>query len=139
MLRVRRLVPLALMTVLAATACGGATAAPPAAHVLGTEITDAQLATTANIFKSLFGLPHAVRTEPVAVHHPHRRPHPGEDEGGGRGRLPAGDGAGRDPRGLPGPREEGLDRSHREAELGCAPGRARVAVRPGVLRRRDRA
>src|SRR5438093_979533 len=59
MLRVRRLVPLALMTVLAATACGGATAAAPAAHVLGTEITDAQLATTANIFKSLFGLQHA--------------------------------------------------------------------------------
>src|SRR5436190_591192 len=59
MLRVRRLVPLALITALAATACGGATAAAPAAHVLGSEITDAQLASTANVFKALFGLQHA--------------------------------------------------------------------------------
>jgi len=58
MLRVRPLVPLALITVLAATACGSTTAAPAAAHVLGTEITDAQLAATANVFKALFGLQH---------------------------------------------------------------------------------
>ena len=61
MFRVRRLVPLALLTAvaLAATACGGAAGAPPAAHVLGHEITDARLATTANVFKALFGLQHA--------------------------------------------------------------------------------
>jgi parvulin-like peptidyl-prolyl isomerase len=61
MLRVRRLVPLAFISALAvvATACGGATSAPAAAHVLGTEVTDAQLATTANVFKALFGLQHA--------------------------------------------------------------------------------
>jgi parvulin-like peptidyl-prolyl isomerase len=59
MLRVRRLVPLALISVLAATACGTATAAPAAAHVLGSEVTDAQLATTANVFKALFGLQQA--------------------------------------------------------------------------------
>jgi parvulin-like peptidyl-prolyl isomerase len=58
---VRRLVPLALLSALAvlAAACGGTTAAPAAAHVLGTEVTDAQLATTANVFKALFGLQHA--------------------------------------------------------------------------------
>jgi len=59
MLPVRRLVPLALIAVLAATSCGGTTAAPAAAHVLGTDVTDAQLASTANVFKALFGLQHA--------------------------------------------------------------------------------
>src|SRR5262245_33348428 len=59
--RVRRLVPLALLTavVLAATACGDVASAPPAAHVLGNEITDARLAVTAGVFRSLFGLQHA--------------------------------------------------------------------------------
>ena len=57
----RRLVPLALVSALAifAAACGSATSAPAAAHVLGTEVTDAQVATTANVFKALFGLQHA--------------------------------------------------------------------------------
>ena len=59
MFRVRRLLPLALLTALAATACGPATGAPAAAHVLGSDVTDAQLATTANVFKALFGLQHA--------------------------------------------------------------------------------
>jgi hypothetical protein len=59
MLRVRRLVPLALISALVASGCGGATAAPAAAHVLGSEVTDAQLASTANVFKALFGLQHA--------------------------------------------------------------------------------
>jgi foldase protein PrsA len=61
MLRVRRLVPLALVTVvaLAASACGGAASAPPAARVLGDEISDARVATTANVFKALFGLQQA--------------------------------------------------------------------------------
>src|SRR5262245_17762413 len=59
MLGIRRLVPLALIAALGATACGGTAAAPPAAHVLGTDVTDAQLATTANVFKALFGLQHA--------------------------------------------------------------------------------
>ena len=42
-----------------ATACGGAAAAPPAAHVAGTDVTDAQLAVTAGVFESLFGLQHS--------------------------------------------------------------------------------
>jgi hypothetical protein len=58
MFPVRGLIPLALVAALAATACGSATAAP-AAHVLGTDVTDDQLATTANVFKALFGLQHA--------------------------------------------------------------------------------
>jgi PPIC-type PPIASE domain len=61
MVRIRRLLPLALVTTLAlvATACGDTATAPAAAHVLGTEVTDAQLATTAGVFKALFGLQHA--------------------------------------------------------------------------------
>src|SRR6266550_9276743 len=57
----RRLVPLVLGTALLvlATACGGAAAAPAAAHVAGTEVTDAELAVTAGVFESLFGLQHA--------------------------------------------------------------------------------
>jgi hypothetical protein len=60
MLRPRRLVPLALISTLAvlASACGDATSAPAAAHVLGSDVTDAQLASTANVFKALFGLQH---------------------------------------------------------------------------------
>ena len=56
----RRLVPLVLGTVLLvlATACGGAAAAPAAAHVAGTDVTDADLAVTAGVFESLFGLQH---------------------------------------------------------------------------------
>ena len=42
-----------------ATACGGAAAAPAAAHVAGTDVTDAELAVTAGVFESLFGLQHA--------------------------------------------------------------------------------
>lgn len=41
------------------TACGGAAGQPAAAHVAGTEVTDAQLAVTAGVFESLFGLQHA--------------------------------------------------------------------------------
>ena len=61
MFPVRRLVPLALITMLGilANACGGASAAPAAAHVLGTDVTDAQVATTAGVFKALAGLQHA--------------------------------------------------------------------------------
>jgi len=57
----RRLVPLVLGTALLvlATACGGAAAAPAAAHVAGTDVTDAELAVTAGVFESLFGLRHA--------------------------------------------------------------------------------
>ena len=57
----RRLVPLVLGTALIvlATACGGAAGEPAAAHVAGTEVTDAQLAITAGVFESLFGLQHA--------------------------------------------------------------------------------
>jgi len=57
----RRLVPLVLGTALVvlATACGGAAGEPAAAHVAGTEVTDAQLAVTAGVFESLFGLQHA--------------------------------------------------------------------------------
>jgi parvulin-like peptidyl-prolyl isomerase len=57
----RRLVPLVLGTALLvlATACGGAAAAPAAAHVAGTDVTDAELAVTAGVFESLFGLQHA--------------------------------------------------------------------------------
>src|SRR5207244_8063706 len=57
----RRLVPLVLGTALLvlATACGGAAAAPAAAHVAGTDVTDAELAVTAGGFESLFGLQHA--------------------------------------------------------------------------------
>ena len=57
----RRLVPLVLGTALIVltTACGGAAGQPVAAHVAGTEVTDAQLAVTAGVFESLFGLQHA--------------------------------------------------------------------------------
>jgi parvulin-like peptidyl-prolyl isomerase len=57
----RRLVPLVLGTafIVLATACGGAAGEPAAAHVAGTEVTDAQLAVTAGVFESLFGLQHA--------------------------------------------------------------------------------
>jgi parvulin-like peptidyl-prolyl isomerase len=57
----RRLVPLVLGTALIVltTACGGAAGQPAAAHVAGTEVTDAQLAVTAGVFESLFGLQHA--------------------------------------------------------------------------------
>ena len=41
------------------TACGQAAGQPAAAHVAGTEVTDAQLAVTAGVFESLFGLQHA--------------------------------------------------------------------------------
>ncbi|HZT09573.1 MAG TPA: peptidylprolyl isomerase, partial [Actinomycetota bacterium] len=41
------------------TACGRAAGQPAAAHVAGTEVTDAQLAVTAGVFESLFGLQHA--------------------------------------------------------------------------------
>jgi hypothetical protein len=47
------------MSALAATACGGATGAPPAAHVLGSDVTDGQLTSAANVFKAYFGLQHA--------------------------------------------------------------------------------
>ena len=40
------------------TACGQAAGQPAAAHVAGTEVTDAQLAVTAGVFESLFGLQH---------------------------------------------------------------------------------
>jgi parvulin-like peptidyl-prolyl isomerase len=61
MFRIRRLLPLALIPALAlvATACGDTATAPAAAHVLGTDVTDAQLASTAGVFKALFGLQHA--------------------------------------------------------------------------------
>jgi hypothetical protein len=57
----RRLVPLVLGTALIVltTACGRAAGEPTAAHVAGTEVTDAQLAVTAGVFESLFGLQHA--------------------------------------------------------------------------------
>ncbi|TMK91211.1 MAG: hypothetical protein E6G37_12400 [Actinobacteria bacterium] len=57
----RRLVPLVLGTVVLvlATACGGAAGPPAAAHVAGTDVTDAELAVTAGVFESLFGLQHA--------------------------------------------------------------------------------
>ena len=57
----RRLVPLVLGTALIVltTACGRAVGPPAAAHVAGTEVTDAQLAVTAGVFESLFGLQHA--------------------------------------------------------------------------------
>jgi len=57
----RRLVPLVLGTALIVltTACGRAAGPPAAAHVAGTEVTDAQLAVTAGVFESLFGLQHA--------------------------------------------------------------------------------
>jgi parvulin-like peptidyl-prolyl isomerase len=57
----RRLLPLVLGTALIVltTACGGAAGEPAAAHVAGTEVTDAQLAVTAGVFESLFGLQHA--------------------------------------------------------------------------------
>jgi parvulin-like peptidyl-prolyl isomerase len=57
----RRLVPLVLGTALIVltTACGRAAGVPAAAHVAGTEVTDAQLAVTAGVFQSLFGLQHA--------------------------------------------------------------------------------
>ena len=57
----RRLVPLVLGTALIVltTACGRAAGEPAAAHVAGTEVTDAQLAVTAGVFESLFGLQHA--------------------------------------------------------------------------------
>ena len=57
----RRLVPLVLGTALIVltTACGRAAGEPAAAHVAGTEVTDAQLAVTAGVFQSLFGLQHA--------------------------------------------------------------------------------
>jgi PPIC-type PPIASE domain/SurA-like N-terminal domain len=60
MLRSRRLVALVLISMLAvlASACADATSAPAAAQVLGSDVTDAQLATTANVFKALFGLQH---------------------------------------------------------------------------------
>ncbi len=57
----RRLVPLVLATALLvlATACGHTVGEPAAAHVAGTDVTDAQLAVTAGVFESLFGLQHA--------------------------------------------------------------------------------
>jgi len=57
----RRLVPLVLGTALIVftTACGRAAGPPAAAHVAGTDVTDAQLAVTAGVFESLFGLQHA--------------------------------------------------------------------------------
>ena len=57
----RRLVPLVLGTALIVltTACGRAAGQPAAAHVAGTEVTDAQLAVTAGVFESIFGLQHA--------------------------------------------------------------------------------
>jgi hypothetical protein len=57
----RRLVPLVLGTafIVLTTACGRAAGEPAAAHVAGTEVTDAQLAVTAGVFESLFGLQHA--------------------------------------------------------------------------------
>jgi parvulin-like peptidyl-prolyl isomerase len=61
MVRLRRLLPLAIIPALAlvATACGDTATAPAAAHVLGTDVTDAQLASTAGVFKALFGLQQA--------------------------------------------------------------------------------
>jgi peptidyl-prolyl cis-trans isomerase C len=61
MVRLRRVLPLALIPALAlvATACGDTATAPAAAHVLGTDVTDAQLASTAGVFKALFGLQQA--------------------------------------------------------------------------------
>ena len=57
----RRLVPLVLGTALIVltTACGHAAGQPAAANVAGTEVTDAQLAVTAGVFESIFGLQHA--------------------------------------------------------------------------------
>jgi hypothetical protein len=57
----RRLVPLVLGTafIVLTTACGRAAGEPTAAHVAGSEVTDAQLAVTAGVFESLFGLQHA--------------------------------------------------------------------------------
>ncbi|MDP9301376.1 MAG: peptidylprolyl isomerase [Actinomycetota bacterium] len=57
----RRLVPLVLGTalLLLTTACGHAATEPAAAHVAGTDVTDAELAVTAGVFESLFGLQHA--------------------------------------------------------------------------------
>src|SRR6476646_9841162 len=57
----RRLVPLVLGTALIVltTACGRAAGQPAAAHVAGTDVTDAELAVTAGVFESLFGLQHA--------------------------------------------------------------------------------
>jgi parvulin-like peptidyl-prolyl isomerase len=40
-------------------ACGHVAAEPAAAHVAGTDVTDAELAVTAGVFESLFGLQHA--------------------------------------------------------------------------------
>src|SRR6476620_7689904 len=59
----RRLVPLVLGTalIILTTACGRAAEQPVAAHVAGTEVTDAQLAVTAGVFESLSGLQHAAR------------------------------------------------------------------------------
>ena len=57
----RRVVPLVLGTALLVftTACGHAAGEPAAAHVAGTTVTDAELAVTAGVFESLFGLQHA--------------------------------------------------------------------------------
>lgn len=57
----RRVVPLVLGTafIVLTTACGRTAGEPAAAHVAGTEVTDAQLAVTAGVFESLFGLQHA--------------------------------------------------------------------------------
>jgi SurA-like protein len=59
MLRFRpRFALVLLLLALVLTACGQ-TSAPAAAHVLGTEVTDAQVATAANVFKAFFGLQRA--------------------------------------------------------------------------------
>ena len=57
----RRLVSLVLATALLvlATACGHSVGEPAAAHVAGADVTDAQLAVTAGVFESLFGVQHA--------------------------------------------------------------------------------
>ena len=83
--------------------------------------------------------PQAVRGQPHQLHHRAGGPHPREDQGRGRRRLRAGHRAGRHRAGLPGPREGGLDRPVRQAEL-RQPGIGRgLHVRAGVRGGRDRA
>src|SRR5436309_13615694 len=58
----RRSVPLALGTallLLLTAACGHVTTKPAAAVIAGSDVTDAELAVTAGVFESLFGLQHA--------------------------------------------------------------------------------
>ena len=57
----RGLVALVLGTavVVLTSACGRGAGQPAAANVAGTEVTDAQLAVTAGVFQSIFGLQHA--------------------------------------------------------------------------------